>query len=157
MPDKSTLPSLFTQVDVTTSPSPRPVVDGGESTGELLREMLTAQDRTNELLEELVGLMTAQHRARAKELGRWRDANPELAENCREAAETLSGVQTDFLERLTDDARDLDEQYGFGDYTLSEFIDRYGPRLAHLNGVVQALAQLGGTPNPTPVDEAEED
>ncbi|MEM6313477.1 MAG: hypothetical protein AAF743_05295 [Planctomycetota bacterium] len=157
MPDKSTLTPLFTQVDVTTAPSPTRVVDGGESTGQLLREVLTAQDRTNELLEELVNLTTAQHRARAQELGRWREANPELAENCREAAETLSGVQTDFLERLTDDARELDEQYGFGDFTLSEFIDRYGPRLAHLNGVVQALAQLGGGSTPAPVDDGEED
>jgi hypothetical protein len=25
---------------------------------------------------------------------------------------------------------------------LTEFVDRYGPRLAHLNGVLQMLAQL---------------
>jgi hypothetical protein len=36
---------------------------------------------------------------------------------------------------------------------LNEFVDRYGPRLAHLNGVLQVLAQLGSTPpqvNQTP-------
>jgi hypothetical protein len=26
---------------------------------------------------------------------------------------------------------------------LNEFVDRFGPRLAHLNGVLQVLAQLG--------------
>jgi hypothetical protein len=31
---------------------------------------------------------------------------------------------------------------------LSEFVDRYGPRLAHLNGVLQVLAQLSSN-NPT--------
>jgi hypothetical protein len=31
---------------------------------------------------------------------------------------------------------------------LNEFIDRYGPRLAHLNGVIQVLAQLSSVPNP---------
>ena len=30
-----------------------------------------------------------------------------------------------------------------------EFIDRYGPRLAHLNGLLQVLCQLGSTPTPT--------
>jgi hypothetical protein len=36
-----------------------------------------------------------------------------------------------------------------GEFMLNEFIDRYGPRLAHLNGVLQVLAQLGNTPAPT--------
>ena len=26
---------------------------------------------------------------------------------------------------------------------LSEFVDRFGPRMAHLNGILQVLAQLG--------------
>jgi hypothetical protein len=29
-----------------------------------------------------------------------------------------------------------------GDFALNEFVDRYGPRLAHLNGVLQVLSQL---------------
>jgi hypothetical protein len=29
---------------------------------------------------------------------------------------------------------------------LNEFVDRFGPRLAHLNGVLQVLSQLGATP-----------
>jgi len=32
---------------------------------------------------------------------------------------------------------------------LGHFIDRYGPRLAHLNGVIQVLAQLSSVSNPT--------
>ena len=34
------------------------------------------------------------------------------------------------------------------EYALGEFIDRYGPRLAHFNGVLQLFAQLGA-PLPT--------
>ena len=37
------------------------------------------------------------------------------------------------------------------EYLLNELVDRYGPRLAHLNGVLQVLSQLGNV-----VDEAEE-
>lgn len=152
MPDKSTLPQLFSQVDVTTgSQRPTHVTSGDEQT-EVLRDVLLAQDRTNELLEELVGTLTAQNRQRRDEMQRWRDANPRLATDCREAAETLSEVQTDFLEKLTDDVRDNGQDMGYGDFMLTEFVDRYGPRLAHLNGVIQALAQLGGG---APVEEEE--
>ena len=35
-----------------------------------------------------------------------------------------------------------------GEFMLNEFVDRFGPRLAHLNGVLQVLAQLSSTPNP---------
>ncbi len=36
-----------------------------------------------------------------------------------------------------------------GEFMLNEFIDRYGPRMAHLNGLLQVLSQLGATPSPT--------
>ena len=106
--------------------------------------MLVAQDRTNELLEELVGALSAQNKNRAKELNHWRVANPALAESCREAAETLSSVQVEFLDRMTEEVNESKEELIYGDFLLTEFVDRYGPRLAHLNGVIQALAQLGG-------------
>jgi hypothetical protein len=35
-----------------------------------------------------------------------------------------------------------------GEFMLNEFVDRFGPRLAHLNGVLQVLAQLSSAPNP---------
>jgi hypothetical protein len=35
-----------------------------------------------------------------------------------------------------------------GEFMLNEFVDRYGPRLAHLNGVLQVLSQLSSVPNP---------
>ena len=36
----------------------------------------------------------------------------------------------------------IDEDFTDSDYALGEFIDRYGPRLAHFNGVMQLLSQL---------------
>jgi hypothetical protein len=101
--------------------------------------------------------MTNQHRQRNAELDKWRRSNPDLANNCREAAETLSGVQIDFLDRLTDEVQESGEELAYGDFLLTEFVDRYGPRLAHLNGVIQALAQLGGSGAPTQQQEQPED
>lgn len=143
------VPSLFSQVDVTTSTArPQPVVASHEEQTELLREILTAQDRTNELLEELAGTLAASQKQRANELNQWRNAHPALAGACREAAEALTRVQIEYLDRLTEEINQTSDDLVEGDFLLNEFIDRYGPRLAHLNGVIQVLAQLSSVPNP---------
>lgn len=139
----SSLASMFSQVDVTAGGSSRPVHHGAEEHTELLREVLAAQDRTNELLEELIGTMASQQRQRMQELQQWKKANPDLADGCREAAEVLSKVQVEYLDRLTEEVSDTEHDLVDGEFMLNEFIDRYGPRLAHLNGVIQVLAQLG--------------
>jgi hypothetical protein len=116
--------------------------------GALLRLLLAGQDRQNELLEELIGQIGAHQRQKASELGQWKQANPRLARNCRKAAETLGKVQTAFLSSLTREIGDNFENLVDGDFMLNEFIDRYGPRMAHLNGILQVLSQLSAVPNP---------
>ena len=108
----------------------------------LLRQLVIGQQRQNEMLEELIDQIGAGQRQRTLELGQWRDANPVLARRCRSAAEALSQVQTEFLENLTIEVKENYENMLEGDFTLNEFVDRYGPRLAHLNGVLQVLSQL---------------
>ena len=113
----------------------------------LLQQLVIGQDRTNELLEELVDHMGAAQRQRANELGQWKEANPLLARRCRAAAEALSQVQTEFLENLTYEVNENYESMLDGEFMLNEFVDRYGPRLAHLNGVLQLLSQLSAVPH----------
>lgn len=110
---------------------------------ELLRQLVASQQQQNRLLEELVQQNVAANKQRANELQQWKNANPELARSCRQAAETLSRVQTQFLDQLTEEIADSEEHLIEGEYMLNEFVDRFGPRLAHLNGVLQVLAQLG--------------
>jgi chromosome condensin MukBEF ATPase and DNA-binding subunit MukB len=114
----------------------------------LLRELVTAQDRQNELLEELVSHLCTAQRQRANELGNWKQANPGLARSCRVAAEALSRVQTEYLMSLTQEISENYEALRDGEFMLNEFVDRFGPRLAHLNGLLQILSQLSATPNP---------
>ena len=143
-------PPLFSQVDVSSATHSHlhPVMSSREEHTELLREVLSAQDRTNELLEELGSVMAATQKQRANELNQWRNAHPALASACREAAEALTRVQIEYLQRLTEDINDTSEDMVEGEFLLNEFIDRNGPRLAHLNGVIQVLAQLSSVPNP---------
>jgi len=143
---------LFTQVDITAGaqlrPRDNPVAVADEQVG-LLRNILAAQDRQNELMEELVNQLGASQRQRVTELSQWKQANPELARSCRIAAEALSRVQTEFLNSMTEEINENSDSFMEGEFMLNEFVDRFGPRLAHLNGVLQVLAQLSSTPNPT--------
>jgi hypothetical protein len=142
-------PSLFSQVDVSSATHSNQVSTSRADQTELLREILTAQDRTNDLLEELGTSLAATQKQRASELSQWRNAHPALASACREAAEALTRVQIEYLERMTDEINDTSDDMVEGEFILNEFVDRYGPRLAHLNGVIQVLAQLSSVPNPT--------
>ncbi len=149
--DPHQLASLF-HLDVTPEAGSR----GGESGGnvaelfvDLLQQLVIGQERHNNLLEELVKQNNATQKQRASELGQWKEANPGLARRCRTAAETLSRVQNEFLHNLTDDVTDNEDCLLDGEFALNEFVDRYGPRLAHLNGVLQVLSQLSTTADTT--------
>ena len=119
--------------------------DSSELT-QILHQLLIGQERQNELLEELVEQNHASQKQRSVELRQWKDSNPILAKRCRAAAEALSQVQTEFLHKMTCDINDNFENMIDGDFVLNEFVDRFGPRLAHLNGVLQMLSQLSAHP-----------
>jgi len=143
--------NLYTQIDVTQSnyAAPAGPIDRDRELVEqtrLLREILKAQDRQNELLEEVVNQLGAAQRQRMQELGQWKQANPHLARHCRAAAEALSRVQTEFLASMTEEITSNAESLADGEFLLGEFVDRFGPRLAHLNGMLQVLSQLAANP-----------
>ena len=145
------VPPVF-HIDVTAAPSrssaPPPTGDQAE-VAHLLRQMLAGQERQTKLLEELVQVMTTVQRQRAAELGQWRQANPGLVRECKAAAHALSEVQTQFLRNLTEEVNENADALLDGEFMLTEFVDRFGPRLAHLNGVLQMLSQLS---NPAPTN-----
>lgn len=140
--DQEPLSPVF-RIDVSAETESSKPEEGERLTHELLRQLLVGQQQQNRLLEQLVQQNAAMQQQRAGELQQWKDANPELSRACRKAAETLSEVQTQFLENLTEEIADTGEHLIEGEYMLNEFVDRFGPRLAHLNGVLQVLAQLG--------------
>lgn len=148
--DRRSRPTLFSQIDVGPAPCIPPATPaaGNQETVLLLRELVSAQDRQNELLEELVHHLSNAQRQRQTELGQWKQANPRLSRSCRAAAEALSKVQTEYLENLTQEITDNFETLRDGEFMLNEFVDRFGPRLAHLNGLLQVLSQLSSTANP---------
>jgi len=136
--------------DAETEPAPRETQENRERLAvDLLRQLVIGQHQQNKLLEQLCQQNAAMQQQRANELQQWKTANPELAQACRQAAETLSRVQTQFLDNLTDEISFQEENLLEGEFMMNEFVDRFGPRLAHLNGVLQVLAQLGASDSAT--------
>src|SRR6056297_3214005 len=132
------------RIDVSADPAAPPAAaEGGNVAVALLRELVAGQARQNQLLQELAEATANQQKQRMQELQQWKEANPRLANACRHAAETLSQVQTQFLETMTEEITDNAECLLEGEFVLNEFVDRFGPRMAHINGVLQVLAQLG--------------
>lgn len=144
MQDRQPTPPLFTQVAISANSQASPSMGVEDEQVRLLRDVLSALDRQNELLEEVVTHLSANQKQRTQELNQWKAANPHLANNCRAAAEALSRVQTEFLHTLTSEVNANAEVLADGEFMLNEFVDRFGPRLAHLNGVLQVLSQLSG-------------
>ena len=141
------LQSMFSSIDVTASTAnsdEKPAPEGQDNTlfVALLRRMIAQQDKTDDLLQELIQQSRIQQQARQSELERWKQSNPELARSCRDAVDVLSDVQNEFLKSLTNEVDENEYSLRDSDYMLQEFVDRYGPRLAHLNGVLHVLSQL---------------
>ena len=148
-------PLIYSQFDISSgsvpSVSQQPAAADVTETNALLREIVVTQRKSVDLLLELLNQVSLQQRQRVAELKAWKEANPQLAQACRQAAESLSKVHTEFLSSLAQEAADNADDFSDSEYALGEFIDRYGPRLAHFNGVLQLFAQLGA---PLPQSEA---
>src|SRR5437870_678866 len=110
--------SLYTQVDITSNAMPvaQPVNGTMVQQNQLLTDILSALDRQNEMMEELIGHVSAGQRQRATELGQWKEANPRLAKSCRVASEALAKVQTEFLTTLTDEIQENPEALMDGEF-----------------------------------------
>lgn len=140
-------PRLFSPVfsiDVSAGPAAEASgkIDANELIVGLLKQLVDGQQREIKLLEEIAHFVGLNHRQRQHEIANWKEANPDLARSCRLAAEALSKVQNDFIHRMTEEAVDSQENLLESEYMLSEFVDRFGPRMAHLGGVLHMLSQL---------------
>src|SRR5206468_838417 len=103
---------LCTQVDIgamTQAGIPHaPPPASGEVT-QLLRDILSAQDRNNAILESLLEHFTLRQKQRKAELTRWQETYPDLTKQCQSAAESLGKVQNEFLGSLATEVNDTHE------------------------------------------------
>ncbi|MCY2985609.1 MAG: hypothetical protein NTY15_18440 [Planctomycetota bacterium] len=142
--------SIDVSAEATSNATPRPA-EVGAALIALTRQLIESQQKQNQLLDQILQVnkqvLQASNQAnsqRQNELTQWRNAHPKLVRSCKDALETLSTVQTGFLQNLADEVADSKDGLTDSEYVFAEFLDRYGPRMAHLNGVLQVLNHLSG-------------
>ena len=155
MADQRPFSPMFS-IDVTadTQPQQQPGnIDANELIVVLLRQLVEGQQKELKLLGEIAHHLSHQHKQRQHDIHQWKEANPDLARSCRMAAETLVKVQNQFIHNMTEEVVDNRESLGDSDYMINEFVDRFGPRLSHLNGLLSVLSQLA-MHNPPPTQDS---
>ena len=131
-------------------------IDANELIVGLLKQLVEGQQREIKLLEEISNFVGMSHKQRQQEIGTWKQANPDLARSCRIATEALVKVQNDFIHKLTEEAADGYETMMDSEFMLQEFIDRFGPRMAHLGGVLHMVSSLSAQKETQPTAPAQE-
>ena len=87
--DPSQISPVF-RIDVSAepgAPNTSNTSDPAQLTVALLHQMLAAQQKQNQLMEQLLQATVSMQKQRAHELQQWKEANPRLAKSCRRAAD----------------------------------------------------------------------
>jgi hypothetical protein len=109
---------------------------------EMHRQMLEIQRQQLDLLRENPQLIRDPRARQVAELERWQQSHEQVVESCRHALGRLEPVHATLMRELTEYVDENHENLLDGDFTLSDFVDRFGPRLAHLNTILAVLRPL---------------
>jgi len=131
-------------------------IDANELIVNLLKQLVDGQQQELKLLQEVAHWVGLSHKQRQQEINQWKESNPDLARSCRIAAEALVKVQNDYIHKITEEAADGFETMMDSEYMLQEFIDRFGPRMAHLGGVLHMVSSLSAAKDAAPAAPAQE-
>ena len=145
--------NVFSQIDVTQVGAPAaPLLGGTEFETNILQtlfQMTELQRRQNQLLEALVERMTilvnqnaAPNQQKAAELQKWQTENPFLTDDCREAMEALTKIHTSYIQEFANELTTRKDEILDSEYSFNDFIDKFGPRMMQLNGLIQFLSYL---------------
>ena len=75
-------------------------------------------------------------------LSRWQEDFPELAGACQKAVPILERTYGKLITELTDHLSQSGDDALDNDFTLQEFLDRFGMRLAQLGTILNLVAPL---------------
>jgi chromosome segregation ATPase len=109
---------------------------------ELQRQMLDMQRQQLEISKELAQVNREQRARQGAELERWQNGHEHVLERCRETLSKLEQVHASLMGELAVYVDENHENLLEGDFSLSDFVDRFGPRLAHLNTMLAVLRPL---------------
>ncbi|MDG3006197.1 hypothetical protein [Paludisphaera mucosa] len=109
---------------------------------DVLRQNLEMSRQELELTREIVQVNREQRARQIAELERWQNGHQRVLDSSREALGRLEQVHASLIGELADYVEENHENLLDGDFALSDFVDRFGPRLAHLNTMLAVLRPL---------------
>jgi hypothetical protein len=112
---------------------------------ELQRQILENQRQQLEFARESSQLGREQRARQVAELERWQAGHENLLENCKDTLTKLEQVHASLMTDLTSYVDENHENLLDGEFALTDFVDRFGPRLAHLNTMLAVLRPLAAT------------
>lgn len=109
---------------------------------ELQRQVLELQRQHLELTRETTQFARDQRARQIAELERWQQGHDGVIDHCKETLGRLEQVHASLMRELAEYVEENHENLVDGDFALSDFVDRFGPRLAHLNTMLAVLRPL---------------
>jgi hypothetical protein len=110
-----------------------------------LRQILEVQRQQLDLSREIVQVSREQRARQGAELERWQAGHEHVIEACRDTLGRLEQVHAALMGDMAGYVEENHENLLDGDFSLSDFVDRFGPRLAHLNTMLAVLRPLAAT------------
>ena len=109
---------------------------------EAQRQMLEMQRQQFEISRELLHVNREQRSRQIAELEKWQNGHEPILDLCKETLGKLEQVHAALMRELGNYVEEYHENLLEGDFSLSDFVDRFGPRLAHLNTMLAVLRPL---------------
>ena len=109
---------------------------------ELQRQSLEMHRQQLELSREAAQVNREQRARQIAELERWQAGHDRVLDQCRDSLGQLEQVHSALMGELVNHVAENHENLVDGDFALTDFVDRFGPRLAHLNTMLAVLRPL---------------
>jgi hypothetical protein len=116
---------------------------------EALRQVAEVQRQQLELMRETAQFARDQRARQIAELERWQQSHDGVVDHCKEALGQLEQVHASLMRDMAEYVSENHENLVDGDFALSDFVDRFGPRLAHLNTMLAVLRPLAAASKKT--------
>jgi hypothetical protein len=108
----------------------------------LQQQLLANQQQQLELAREATQVAREQRARQVSELERWQAGHEGVLDHCKDALGKLEQVHAALMTDLAGYVEENHENLVDGEFALTDFVDRFGPRLAHLNTMLAVLRPL---------------
>ncbi|WP_165232394.1 hypothetical protein [Aquisphaera insulae] len=107
-----------------------------------LRQMMEIQRQQLDLSREIVQVNREQRARQGADLERWQQGHEHVLDACKDTLKRLEEVHASLMRDMAYYVEDNHENLLEGDFSLGDFVDKFGPRLAHLNTMLAVLRPL---------------